>query len=1274
MTLFGAKARAQAPDVAFRLEQTTLQDSTLRLRIVREGAAGVEPDASMPLRIRLLGDVMNAATLTEGGVQYLVVAILADVSERRVLRIDRLDVGVVGIPGNVDGRTVHVPSGNAADSGGAPTPALQYDGRAGRYARYTLRVPVVTGSNGRIAMLDSAVLSVGIAVDSGSSPRRHRSIDGATAAIPRSVRVADTTQCAAMVTTDGGIFRLTRAQLEGLGLASDTLRGVVIRTAREELFDESIPLGDSVSLPITPIDFTERSGHLDDVTFFIPPFTKWRINAFSLFPYHQNAPYRSAISTTMQPMASQSSRLSRRASVADGVRRAAQAAYGLAVHEYDSVNMISLTGESGYMMAGTSYLGELLGSGETPRPQSRTITIPLMHAASSGTLHVSIMTAHRGNEQYADVQLGESFVVIGGDTLNHASMEWRRSSGDPFGQYSTYVTLPMARLANDTLRITLGQEVYDGRPTFLDWIEVAYPQRPLLDGRPVDCWTSGAFADSALRIEGGRESEPPICLDITHPEHPVVVVPAWGDGAWSIQDTSDLGAAPRRYYVAEQTKDCDHLTITRFRDMRTGSTPSRLLVITTRALENIVTQRLRERYADDVAGIGIATVDDIFNTYSAGNLDPLAIREFIREQYDTTKNDDLHVLLVGDASCDFRDVSGYGGQGVIAYQYDSPRGRVNATAAADDYYVCVSGADGIPDLPIGRLPARTPEEADRMLSDATEYPRRAAGPWLARSIFAADNNWPDYSKLFSSARSSDDAIGAMLPPHVMPRKVYLSFYQDRWADAQADLLWDWRKGARTVYWDGHGNPDVWAHEHLLDTKEPLNVGDAFPPFVTALTCNFGFFDDPRHECGAERLLRGEKDRVAGVITSTRPLLNIDGESLQPPLLSAMHDFSSPAMTIGRALLRAKWFDPLNAEYPGVVLLGDPTLPLRTPTRNIEISHVDGVPVLGEDVVVRGGAVTLTGLILGDSVRWSSGNVFVTVYTRVGDTAFSDYGLPISVGRESEEIVSMTAELHDGRFTVRIPMPLCAPDTAMRVSIQAVAVTDDLAASTVLPLTIHRSDAFSPGADMLPPKVSLTFQPPGPTDTAGTMVLTVQDTSGVVLPNVGSDAAPAWQLEGGEWRLIPRRQATWEDGNTRSVVLRVPMPDFGSGYHHFRVRLGDLACNVLLVDSLLPTDIPSNGEGIAVRAFPNPAAREVRIRLAHSALPGADLHWRLFNVRGQVVGEGHVGGVCCAEAEIEMGPELVSGLASGMYVAEVAISPRSGVEIPRIVRLPLLLMR
>ncbi len=79
-------------------------------------------------------------------------------------------------------------------------------------------------------------------------------------------------------------------------------------------------------------------------------------------------------------------------------------------------------------------------------------------------------------------------------------------------------------------------------------------------------------------------------------------------------------------------------------------------------------------------------------------------------------------------------------------------------------------------------------------------------------------------------------------------------------------------GVLLVNFNGHGSERQWCVEQVLTNSDldKLKNYDHLPFFITA-TCEFGRYDDPALESGAERLVLNDKGGAIGALTTTRPV-------------------------------------------------------------------------------------------------------------------------------------------------------------------------------------------------------------------------------------------------------------------------------------------------------------------------------------------------------------------------------------------------------------------
>ncbi len=151
----------------------------------------------------------------------------------------------------------------------------------------------------------------------------------------------------------------------------------------------------------------------------------------------------------------------------------------------------------------------------------------------------------------------------------------------------------------------------------------------------------------------------------------------------------------------------------------------------------------------------MATVDvqDIYDEFSFGRRDPEAIRSFLSYAYHCWNGADCtpgpggaphpppYVLLVGDGHYDFTGVSGTTYPNLIPPYLIHIDPWLGETAA-DNRFVSVDGPDDyLPDMAIGRIPARTPADVTAAVNKIMAYETTApSGDWQQRVVFVADNN------------------------------------------------------------------------------------------------------------------------------------------------------------------------------------------------------------------------------------------------------------------------------------------------------------------------------------------------------------------------------------------------------------------------------------------------------------------------------------------------------------------------------------------------------
>jgi hypothetical protein len=140
--------------------------------------------------------------------------------------------------------------------------------------------------------------------------------------------------------------------------------------------------------------------------------------------------------------------------------------------------------------------------------------------------------------------------------------------------------------------------------------------------------------------------------------------------------------------------------------------------------------------------------------------------------------------------------------------------------ASDDWLVDFDG-DGLPDMAIGRLPVRTPEEAAAVISKITGYEQSAGS--MTDVLMVADMN--DEAGDFPA---SSRQVEALLPETLTVTEVFRDQFPDD-VQVRNALLSSLNQGPLVVNYMGHGTTSSGEGEYSVPTtRRPLRMACVCP--------------------------------------------------------------------------------------------------------------------------------------------------------------------------------------------------------------------------------------------------------------------------------------------------------------------------------------------------------------------------------------------------------------------------------------------------------------
>lgn len=526
---------------------------------------------------------------------------------------------------------------------------------------------------------------------------------------------------------------------------------------------------------------------------------------------------------------------------------------------------------------------------------------------------------------------------------------------------ATFDTLPLTNTIRNTIPAQFIREGNNSlilRKTgngshYFDWIEATYTRDwTLRDGR----LKAEVAVNSRFRVQLNHSSVPYV-FETSNPSQI-----RWIKSL----SFSDSGTITRnqQYFASDELGMFSIVSIqpvqwgtNQYLDLRDNSLQADYILIYDDAFE-LPAERLKNyRQNHNQVNVLNVRVSDIFDQFACGNLDPSAVRNFLRYAVRNWQRPaPKYVMFFGDGDFDYRGIS-YPNipRPVISSQ--------NGTTGTDDFFVRFGSDFNPPEMVTARLPVQNIHAANRWIDKLIDYETNpVVGAWKNRIILCADDEngeggvfaWWETTHTLAS-----DSLDYQVLPKFLDRvKIHLIEYQGSYDPVQVafvkpaattQLLTELERGALVVNWIGHGNPRVWAHEQLLRESRDLNgihTGMKLPLW-TAFTCDWAYWDDPAQQSLPEKLLEQPNNGAISVVAATRLTGPESNERLAQNFFSLIFDTTySPKLSIAEALQLGKIRTTLNRTNSSYYhALGDPLLRLSYPDKFGWVETIQPDPII-----------------------------------------------------------------------------------------------------------------------------------------------------------------------------------------------------------------------------------------------------------------------------------------------------------------------------------------
>ena len=556
-------------------------------------------------------------------------------------------------------------------------------------------------------------------------------------------------------------------------------------------------------------------------------------------------------------------------------------------------------------------------------------------------------------------------------------VDWSFSS---FGESSMSKEMNINLTDNESnLIFEYNNSVSIGR-AFIDWIEIDYAKEFKAVDDVLFFESSGVNSEYSVSGFSGNDFW---VFDVTSfaGVERITDFTIQGD---KISFSDSVSSEKRKIYaVVEKSKFKSPVSIARDEnsDLRTRKREADFIIITYDDFydEALVLKEWRE--SNNALITEVVKVSDIYDEFSCGLMDAVAIRDFLRFAYlnwiDDGGNPPGYVLLVGDGSYDFKNIINKESKNLIP-PFEIDGDSEIYSRCTDDWYVYIEGDDKLMDMAIGRLPAGSKSEAISMIHKLVNYEKEPEfGFWRNTITFVADDELTpgDNSQRIHTDQSEAIANAEYIPKILNKKKIYLMDYPGEKSitsvgivkpKAEKDFVEQINQGSSIISYIGHGSYKILAQERVLSLSDdlPLIENDKRLFFFYPATCAFGRYDLPVIKTFAEELLIKENGGAVGILSSTREAFASQNFNLAESFYVNLFK-EIPTQSLGNAVVTAKGVlagNLINNEK--FHLFCDPTLRLSLPkfrTSALKISP---------DTMKALATITISGNILRDSEKWS----------------------------------------------------------------------------------------------------------------------------------------------------------------------------------------------------------------------------------------------------------------------------------------------------------------
>lgn len=400
-------------------------------------------------------------------------------------------------------------------------------------------------------------------------------------------------------------------------------------------------------------------------------------------------------------------------------------------------------------------------------------------------------------------------------------------------------------------------------------------------------------------------------------------------------------------------------------DIHGLSTPD-MVIVTSKNLKAQAERVAQMHRNDDGFIVHVLDQQEVFNEFSSGTPDAMAIRLMNKMFYDRDAKRFKYLLMFGCGSFDNRGITTNKQNRLITYQSDNSNDE-NNSYVADDFFGVLADNSGYNitnealKIGIGRIPSASESEAKSDVDKLLAYVNDPDyGVWRNNALVSSDEG--DSNKHLFQAAGINDLLSTDLGTGMFVDKAYIDLFPNASTtsepgmtstsltakEARRHIIEALKKGQYFYTYIGHaGTISYTKQRHMWTMTEAQNTEYEHLPIFTTACCDVARYDSDERGI-AEVQFHKKNGGAIALLTSTRSVFSDNNDKLNRAWVNAMFSYETKKEMprLGDIYLQTKQCFGTNSVPDKVkfFLMGDPAMAVNYPKPLFEITEINGVAV------------------------------------------------------------------------------------------------------------------------------------------------------------------------------------------------------------------------------------------------------------------------------------------------------------------------------------------